>query len=77
MRTDFTDADLTGCRIYGISAWNLKLKGAKQQNLVITPEEEPEITVDKIEVGSLSIFCSITRRSATSLTPSEGKACSC
>jgi hypothetical protein len=46
--TDLTGADLTGCRIYGISAWDLKLEGAKQQNLLITPEDEPEITVDNI-----------------------------
>jgi hypothetical protein len=51
VRTDFTGADLTGCRVYGISAWGLKLEGAKQQNLVITPEDEPEITVDNIEVA--------------------------
>jgi hypothetical protein len=47
---DLTGADLTGCRIYGVSAWNLKLEGAKQQNLVIT-QDEPKITVDNIEVA--------------------------
>jgi hypothetical protein len=46
-----TDADLTGCRIYGISTWDLKLDRAKQQNLMITPENEPVITVDNIEVA--------------------------
>src|SRR5262249_7659436 len=49
--TDLTGADLTGCRIYGISAWELKLAGAKQQNLVVTRSDEPEITVDNIEVA--------------------------
>jgi uncharacterized protein YjbI with pentapeptide repeats len=49
--TDLTGADLTGCRIFGISAWRLKLEKAKQQNLVITSEDEPEITVDNIEVA--------------------------
>src|SRR5262249_16847704 len=48
---DLTDADLTGCRIYGVSAWNLKLAGANQQNLVITRADEPAITVDNIEVA--------------------------
>jgi hypothetical protein len=48
---DLTGADLTGCRIFGISAWRLKLEGAKQQNLVITHPDEPEITVDNIEVA--------------------------
>jgi hypothetical protein len=49
--TDLTGADLTGCHIYGVSAWNLKLEGAKQQNLLITRKYEPKITVDSIEVA--------------------------
>ena len=49
--TDLTGADLTGCRIFGVSAWGLKLQEAKQQNLVITRMDEPEITVDNIEVA--------------------------
>ena len=50
--TDLTDADLTGCRVFGISAWGLILgERTKQQNLVITPPFEPEITVDNIEVA--------------------------
>jgi uncharacterized protein YjbI with pentapeptide repeats len=51
VETNLGGADLTGCRIYGVSAWNLKLEGAKQQNLVIKPQNEPEITVDDIEVA--------------------------
>jgi hypothetical protein len=51
VETILRDADLTGCRIYGISAWDLKLDGTKQRNLVITPADEPEITVDNIEVA--------------------------
>jgi len=49
--TNLTDADLTGCRAYGVSAWDLKLEGAKQQNLVITRDKEQEISVDNIEVA--------------------------
>jgi tRNA G10 N-methylase Trm11 len=48
---NFTGADLTGCRIYGVSAWDLKLESAKQHRLVITEPNEPEITVDNIEVA--------------------------
>ena len=51
VNTDLTGADLTGCRIYGISAWGLRLDSAEQQNLIITPRNEPEITVDNIEVA--------------------------
>lgn len=49
--TNLSGADLTDCEIYGISAWNLKLEGAKQQDLVITHDKEPKITVDNIEVA--------------------------
>ena len=49
--TNFRDADLTGCRIYGVSAWNVELEGTRQQDLVITRADEPEITVDNIEVA--------------------------
>jgi uncharacterized protein YjbI with pentapeptide repeats len=51
VKTDLTDADLTGCSIYGVSAWGLKLEKTKQQNLVITPGNEPTVTVDNIEVA--------------------------
>jgi hypothetical protein len=51
LETDLMGADLTGCRIYGVSAWGLKLETTKQQNLVITRRDEPEITVDNIEVA--------------------------
>jgi hypothetical protein len=48
---ELAGADLTGCRVHGVSAWNLRLGDAKQQNLVITKESEPEVTVDNIEVA--------------------------
>ena len=51
LQTDLTGAGLTGCRNYGVSAWGLQLERAKQQNLIITPRDEPEITVDNIEVA--------------------------
>jgi uncharacterized protein YjbI with pentapeptide repeats len=51
VETDFTDADLTGCNIHGVSAWNVNLEGAEQKNLVITDGEEPEVTVDNLEVA--------------------------
>jgi hypothetical protein len=50
--TDLTGADITGCRVHGVSAWRLKLDSrTKQQNLIITHNDEPEITVDNIEVA--------------------------
>ena len=51
VNTDLEHAVLTGCRIYGISAWDVHLDGAKQTGLVITPEDTAEITVDDLEVA--------------------------
>ena len=51
VETDFTNATLQDCRVYGCSAWNLTLNGAKQQNLVISKEGEPLIMVDGLEVA--------------------------
>lgn len=49
--TNLAGANLTGSRIYGVSAWDLELEGATQHDLVITPKNEPEITVDNIELA--------------------------
>jgi uncharacterized protein YjbI with pentapeptide repeats len=51
VETDLADAHLTGCKIYGISAWKTKLDGAKQNDLIITPDNEPVITADNLEVA--------------------------
>jgi len=51
VETNLEKATLTGCKIYGISAWELKLEDAKQNDLVITPPNEPVITVDNLEVA--------------------------
>jgi hypothetical protein len=51
VETDFTGADLTGCRIYGVSAWGLKLERTRQRDLVVTRWDEPQGTVDNIEVA--------------------------
>ena len=45
------DTTLEACSIYRISAWNLKLEGAKQQNLNVSASEEPAIMVDDLEVA--------------------------
>jgi hypothetical protein len=51
VETNFEEANLEGCAVYGISAWELKLEGARQINLRITPENEPVIVVDNLEVA--------------------------
>ena len=52
VEANLEEATLTGCSIYGISAWNVKLnERTKQRGLIITPEGEPEVTVDDLEVA--------------------------
>jgi len=49
--TNLERAHLTACWVYGISAWNVRLEGAIQSNLVITPPDESPIQVDNLEVA--------------------------
>jgi uncharacterized protein YjbI with pentapeptide repeats len=45
-------ADLTGCVVYGISAWGVQLNAeTPQQGLIISLRGEPAITVDHLEVA--------------------------
>ncbi len=49
--TDMTNAILNDCVIYGVSAWDVELAGATQNNLVITAIGHPTITVDNLKVA--------------------------
>jgi hypothetical protein len=52
VESNLLDTTLTDCRIYGVSAWNVKLnERTKQQGLIITPAQEPAVTVDDLEVA--------------------------
>jgi Pentapeptide repeats (8 copies) len=52
LRTDLRGASLDGSSVYGASVWDIKIdEGTKQQNLVITHDYQPVITVDNIEVA--------------------------
>jgi len=44
-------AHLSDCQVYGLSAWDLFLDGATQENLIITPPDSPSIEVDNLEVA--------------------------
>lgn len=51
LRTNLRHANLSGCRVYGVAAWDVQLDGADQRDLVITPDNQPSITVDDLEVA--------------------------
>ncbi len=50
-RAKLKGARLDGCRVFGASVWDVDLEGASQQGLIITPPDEPEITVDNFKVA--------------------------
>lgn len=49
--TNFAGANLTNCKVYGLSAWDLKLNGASVADLIVSKPNEPEVTVDNLEVA--------------------------
>jgi hypothetical protein len=49
--TDLSNANLTGCRIYGTSVWEANLSGTIQSNLILSPTDQPDITIDSLEVA--------------------------
>jgi uncharacterized protein YjbI with pentapeptide repeats len=51
VQTNFAGANLSGCGVYGVSAWDVELNDAIQTNLVITPDNVPNIQVDNLEVA--------------------------
>ena len=51
VNTCLKKANLNGCKVFGIATWNLDLEGAEQSDLVITPQDEPDVTVDDLEVA--------------------------
>ena len=53
VETKLRGADLSGCHVYGTSVWKANLEGATQTDLVVTPSDEPEVTVDDLEVAQL------------------------
>ena len=60
IETNLENATLTRCRIYGLSAWALKGTPKNQSSLIVTPEDQPEITADQIDVGQF-IYLLINR----------------
>ena len=49
--TNLAGADLTDCWVYGISAWNLTISETIQQDLIITPNNGPDIFVDDLRMA--------------------------
>ncbi|HEX3105233.1 MAG TPA: pentapeptide repeat-containing protein [Terriglobales bacterium] len=51
VQTNFSNANLNGCSVYGCSVWDPVLTNTKQSGLVITPGDQPAITVDNVKLA--------------------------
>lgn len=51
INTNLSKANISDCLIFGISAWKLNLQDTIQTNLNISDKDEPNITVDNLEVA--------------------------
>ncbi len=55
-------ADISGCCVYGMSVWNVRLEGVLQCDLIITRRDEPTITTDSLEVAQFIYLLSHNER---------------
>lgn len=74
METNLANAIIDDCHIYGISAWNLKLEGAQQSNLVITRKNEPTVTVDNLDVAQF-IYLLLNNEKIRDVIDTIGRKC--
>jgi hypothetical protein len=49
--TNMSGATLVRCNVYGTACWDVRLDRSIQENLCVTPEGTPAITVDSIELA--------------------------
>jgi uncharacterized protein YjbI with pentapeptide repeats len=60
VKTNLERSLLNHCRVYGMSAWGVRSDGAEQSGLIITPEEEPTVMADQLEVAQF-VYLLLTR----------------
>lgn len=72
VETNLEGASIAGSNVYGISAWNVTSEGLNQSNLVITPDDEPAITVDSLEVAQF-IYLLLNNRKIRDVIDTIGK----
>jgi uncharacterized protein YjbI with pentapeptide repeats len=69
---NFRRADLTGCQVYGVSAWNVILDGADQRDLIITPPQENVVTTDSLHVAQF-LYLLLNNRTIRDVIETVGK----
>jgi len=66
------NADLSGARVYGISAWDVEVEGINQSNLVISRDGKSTITVDNLEVAQF-IYLLVNNKKIRDVIETIGK----
>src|SRR6266545_3049811 len=51
VEAEINEAKISGSLVYAVNVWNLRGEFEEQKDLIITPREEPVITVDNINVA--------------------------
>lgn len=51
VNTDLRKSNLSGAQVFGISAWDVSLDGAQQDELLVTRPGQPRVTTDDLEVA--------------------------
>jgi hypothetical protein len=51
INTNLKKACLTGCRVYGMSAWDVRIEETTQTDIIITQDGQPKVTVDNLEMA--------------------------
>jgi uncharacterized protein YjbI with pentapeptide repeats len=69
---NFTGANLSGCQVYGVSAWNVTLEGAHQRDLIITPPQENAVTTDSLQVAQF-LYLLLNNRTLRDVIETVGK----
>ncbi|MCA9905031.1 MAG: pentapeptide repeat-containing protein [Anaerolineae bacterium] len=69
---DLTGANISRCRIWGVSAWNVKSEGAIQNGLVVSMKSEPIVTADDLEVAQL-IYMLVDKQKIRNVIDSVGR----
>jgi uncharacterized protein YjbI with pentapeptide repeats len=48
---DLSNANLDEASVYGTACWDINLQGASQRNLRVTRDDQPYITIDRLELA--------------------------
>jgi uncharacterized protein YjbI with pentapeptide repeats len=66
VQANLQECDIRGSRVFGISTWKLNLENTKQTGLIISNYNEPEITVDNLEIAQF-IYMLINNKNIRSI----------